>query len=196
MKLQLCLAKPLSDSMQVDPPWWSIKYPQEIELVPASELQELGPLLQGQDAGNIHGQIVLEAYSGNQALLGELGPYLTARWPSQIFQAMSDGPILLLVLVLVWLVARKPGIIAGWFLLAYGVLRILTELFREPDEGVALTLGLSRGQTLSVLMILIGIGMIIWCAGRTVDRIGGLLKPMDPEENTGTSRGAERPGGT
>jgi prolipoprotein diacylglyceryltransferase len=69
-------------------------------------------------------------------------------------------------------------VIASWWLIGYGVLRIVTELWRQPDEGVALTLGiLSRGQTLSVLMILAG-GMLLALSMHSKSpRMGGLLKP-------------------
>lgn len=179
---------PLPASMQADPPWWSIKFPEEINYVSPENVQALAPLLVNPAVEDLPRQVVIEAYSGNEALLEELGSHLVARWPSQFFQAMSDGPILLLVLVLVWLVARKPGIVAGWFLVAYGTLRIITEFFREPDEGLSFILGMSRGQALSVLMILLGIGLIVWCAARNVDRVGGLLS------ETGTSHDEERPG--
>ena len=184
---------PLSAEMQANPPWWSIKYPEEIHAVAPENLEILVPHLRNPAVENLHQQVVIEAYDGNTALVEAMAPLLQARWPSQIFQALSDGPVLLLILALVWLVARKPGIIAGWFLFAYGVLRIFTELYREPDEGVAFTLGLSRGQTLSVVMIIVGLGLIVWCSQRNVTRIGGLLKPEVIE--TGASRSAERPRG-
>jgi phosphatidylglycerol:prolipoprotein diacylglycerol transferase len=107
-----------------------------------------------------------------------ISPLLTAYYPSQIFQAISDGPILMGLLALLWLRPRKPGIIGGWFLIIYGVLRIITEHFRQPDEGVSLTFGLlSRGQSLSVLMILVGIVGLVIVARRDVPKMGGLLKP-------------------
>ena len=75
-----------------------------------------------------------------------------------------------------WLKPRKPGVVGSWFLMVYGVLRIVSEMFRQPDEGVALILGLQRGQLLSVLMILGGaIGLWI-VSRRNVEKLGGLLK--------------------
>merc|ERR1711965_1156779 len=103
-----------------------------------------------------------------------MAPYLVARWPSQLFQAASDGPALFIALVLVWLVPRKPGVIAGCFLFFYGVLRIVTEVFREPDEGVALFLSLSRGQVLSVALVVAGLLLVALARARPSDPIGGL----------------------
>ena len=174
--------KPLPGSMQQAPPWWSVKYPEEVHALPLETLEQLTPHLGNPLAPSLHQQVVVETYGGNQLLAQHLEPLLVARWPSQLFQALSDGPILLLVLVLVWLVPRKPGVIAGSFLIAYGILRIGTEVFREPDEGVALTLGLSRGQVLSILMLIAG-GLFI-LVGRKVgsERVGGLLKPGQSDD--------------
>ncbi len=61
-----------------------------------------------------------------------------------------------------------------WFLIAYGVLRILTEVFRQPDAGVGLILGLSRGQQLSVLIIAVGVVALFICPRRDVPLVGGL----------------------
>ena len=97
---------------------------------------------------------------------GALKPMLTAYYPSQIFQAISDGPALALLLIVIWLKPRKPGIIASWWLIGYGSFRIITELFRQPDTGVALILGLQRGQLLSALMIAVGAaGLWTRCPG-------------------------------
>ena len=169
--------KPLPESMQQAPPWWSVKYPEEAHQLPAERIDSLVPQLSNPLAGDLHQQVVIETYAGNPALAQQLAPMLTARWPSQIFQALSDGPILLLLLVLVWLVPRKPGVIAGSFLIGYGMLRILTELFRMPDEGVALTMGLSRGQVLSVFLILAGAALVMLGLRLKGHPVGGLMAP-------------------
>ena len=59
---------------------------------------------------------------------------------------------------------NHPGILVGEFLLGYSILRIIGEQFREPDA--ALTIGLSRGTTLSILMGLTGLWMI-WRARKS-----------------------------
>ena len=50
------------------------------------------------------------------------------------------------------------------FLLSYGVLRFLAELFREPDAHLgAVALGwMTMGQLLSLPMAIFGIGLWIW----------------------------------
>ena len=168
---------PLPASMQADPPWWSVKYPQEIDSAPVEVITSLSTLVPSSTPSDGTGSVRLiieEAYRGNSELISQMSPYLVARWPSQIFQSLSDGPVLFIALVLVWLAPRKPGVIAGCFLSFYGVLRILTEVFREPDEGVALFLSLSRGQLLSVALVLSGILLVILASTRSTDRLGGL----------------------
>ena len=181
--------RPLSAAAQTSPPWWSVKYPEEVHALPVEDISGLVPHLGNPLAADLHQQVVIEVYGGNPGLAEHLEPLLTARWPSQIFQALSDGPLLLLVLVAIWLVPRKPGVIAGSFLIAYGVLRIITEFFREPDLGVSLTLGLSRGQVLSVLMLLAGALFLLVGTKFSPRRVGGLLKTMprdvEPVERTG-----------
>ena len=84
------------------------------------------------------------------------------RHPSQLYEAFLEG--ILLFVVLMWL-SRKPkptGFISGMFLLLYGLARFLVEFVREPDAHI-LTLAfgwMTRGQLLSLPMILIGIGLI------------------------------------
>ena len=145
------------------------------------------PLDQNSERFNVSGQdtfqanVVRAVREGNSQVVETVQPLLTAFYPSQIVQAVTDGPILMAVLVLAWWGPRKPGVVGSWFLISYGVLRILTEFARQPDVGVAglaTPLGeLSRGQVLSVLMVLAGAVGLRLCAGREVEPIGGLVEP-------------------
>ena len=142
--------------------------------------QQIGPLLGGVD-DLFYERIVYLAHDSHaathQQIVQALRPLLTAYYPSQFFQAITDGPILLGLLILIWLRPRKPGVVGGWFLIIYGTLRIITEFFRQPDKGVALTFGLiSRGQTLSLLMVLAGVGCLVISARRDVPKLGGLFR--------------------
>jgi phosphatidylglycerol---prolipoprotein diacylglyceryl transferase len=89
------------------------------------------------------------------------------RHPSQIYQALLEGVILLTVMALF---ARKEslrarfGCLTGIFLCGYGVARIIGEFFREPDSFLGfLAFGATMGQILSVPMIIAGI-ILIWRA--------------------------------
>ena len=86
------------------------------------------------------------------------------RHPSQLYEAMLEGALLFLVLY----VLRKrgyrarPGLIAGAFLIGYGIARIVAELFREPDaiRGY-LAFGTTEGQLLSIPLILYGAWLVL-----------------------------------
>lgn len=90
------------------------------------------------------------------------------RHPSQIYEALGEG--LLLGLAMYWLRSRNlqpSGRVAGAFFMAYGVIRIVLEFFREPDFGDPLLAGLSRGQWFSAGLVVIG-GLIFWWRSVTV----------------------------
>ncbi|MDG2054082.1 MAG: prolipoprotein diacylglyceryl transferase [Phycisphaerales bacterium] len=154
-------------------PWWSIQYPQEI-YQGHIDLEPLREVIPGELGFN--DRVIELANQGDPQVTVYLQEQLTAFYPSQIIQAISDGPILIAVLAIVWLVPRKPGIISGTFLLTYGILRIFTELFRQADDGIAVIAGLQRGQLLSVLMIVCGVFILAYCSLRPTERVGGLLK--------------------
>jgi phosphatidylglycerol:prolipoprotein diacylglycerol transferase len=84
------------------------------------------------------------------------------RHPSQLYEAALEG--FLLLAYLQWrfwktdVARRQPGRLSGEFLLAYALVRIVCELFREPDA--ALILGLSRGTFYSLFLILAGLALI------------------------------------
>ena len=80
------------------------------------------------------------------------------RHPSQLYEALTEGIILFLVL---WLYSAKPkprGTVSGLFLLGYGILRFGCEFFREPDTelGFIALNWLTMGQLLSIPMIILG----------------------------------------
>lgn len=88
--------------------------------------------------------------------------YLMPRHPSQLYAAFGEG-----LLILIWTQLRfwkkKPlpkGQIMGEAAVLYAVVRIVDEMFREPDIGVSFILGLTRGQFYSVLLLIFGILII------------------------------------
>jgi phosphatidylglycerol:prolipoprotein diacylglycerol transferase len=91
-----------------------------------------------------------------------------ARYPSQVYEAVLEGLIPVIVTaILVWRfrALQRPGLIAGLFLLMYGVGRSIAEQFREPDSftwGV-MPDWLTMGQLLSMPMWLGGL-YLVWRA--------------------------------
>ena len=81
------------------------------------------------------------------------------RHPSQIYEALSEGIILFLILIYFknkYLI--KPGVISGLFLIFYSIFRFFVEFFRIPDEQLGYVfLNLSMGQVMSLILIFSGI---------------------------------------
>ena len=91
------------------------------------------------------------------AVRERLREILVARHPSQIYEAILEGLVLLGVLWWMRVKCRVPrGGITGTFFILYAVLRIIGECFRVPDPAWS-ALGLSAGQFLSTFMVLIGV---------------------------------------
>ena len=88
---------------------------------------------------------------------------IAPRHPSQLYEAALEGALLLgFMQWRFWksdIVRAQPGRLSGEFLVAYAVLRIIGEIFREPDAP--LILGLSRGTFYSLLLILAGAALIV-----------------------------------
>jgi phosphatidylglycerol:prolipoprotein diacylglycerol transferase len=87
-----------------------------------------------------------------------------ARHPSPLYQALTEGALLFLV---VWFVSAKPkptGFVAGVFLVGYSAFRMSTELFRSPDAHIGFIAfdWLTMGQLLSLPMMIAGILLIVW----------------------------------
>lgn len=88
---------------------------------------------------------------------GHIGP--EPRHASQLYQAALEGALLLAyVQWRYWKTKPPAGQLSGEFLIGYGLVRIIGEMFREPDA--ALILGLSRGQFYSIFMIFGGAALI------------------------------------
>lgn len=90
-----------------------------------------------------------------------------ARHPSQLYQAMGEGLLLLIILIPLFWKTRarwKPGLLVGLFTLGMGLARFMAEYFREPDEQLqefARQTGFSMGQWLSVPLVLVGLFFIV-----------------------------------
>jgi len=90
------------------------------------------------------------------------------RHPSQLYEAVLEGLVLFLVLRFathqrLWL--QRRGVVAGLFLLGYGLFRLSLETVREPDAFLAglveATGGITMGMMLSLPMMLGG-AWLIW----------------------------------
>lgn len=102
---------------------------------------------------------------GNRKVLSEL------RHPSQIYEFIGEG---ILCFAVLWILRNKRffpvGSLGPLYLITYGIARFVVEFFREPDDifktgensiGTVLSF-MTMGQTLSSLMILVGVSFIVY----------------------------------
>jgi phosphatidylglycerol:prolipoprotein diacylglycerol transferase len=80
------------------------------------------------------------------------------RHPSELYELFFEG---ILLFTLLWFYSRKPRprmATSGLFLLLYGAFRFFCEFFRQPDPQIGFVAWgwLTRGQELSIPMILLG----------------------------------------
>ncbi len=106
---------------------------------------------------------------------------ICARHPSQLYEAVLEGVVLGLIVLLGAYrrgYLRRPGRLTGVFLAGYGLIRFGIEFLRQPDVqfvsennpiGLAWRIGdfgLTMGQTLCLPMILVGIALVFRSAGQ------------------------------
>ncbi|MFM1833115.1 MAG: prolipoprotein diacylglyceryl transferase [Planctomycetota bacterium] len=189
--------RPLPAAMQADPPAWSVKYPDEL-LDPAFPNGEnvdgfVTMIADGASSPALLAprQALRDAiYAGRDDVAEAVAPYLVAYYPSQLFQALTDGLLLFTLLAIVWWRPRVPGVVCGWFLIGYGVMRIVSEQFRAQYETRWGISSIWPAAGLSAVMIALGLGVLWWCARRGASPIGGLRgdsasrSGSTPETNT------------
>lgn len=171
-------------------PWWAVRFPQEVVERPGEsgltpeQSRELLALVdrftlpgEGFDRGFARMLDALRTGAPNVAdpIRHQLELVISARHPSQLYQALAEGLVLGVVL---WVIAhrpRLPGVTGCWFLIVYGVLRVVTEFWRLPDAHLATQriVGLSRGQWISMIMVAAGASILAWIRSRGGQPIGG-----------------------
>ena len=102
------------------------------------------------------------------------------RQPSQIYEFLLEGVLLLIILVIYGRKPRPVGAVGSLFVLCYGIFRFLVEYTRQPDIQLGFVLGrLDMGQILSIPMIPIGVALLYWSY-----RGGFETLPPDPPGDT------------
>ena len=110
----------------------------------------------------------------NKELVGKPTEFfLSVRYPnedfyrhiSQIYEAVFEGLIPAILLLLFYYKFKvKNGIITSFFLINYGLSRIIIENFRVPDIQVGLKFNLlSQGQLLSIPIVILGFYFLYLC---------------------------------
>ena len=161
-------------------PWWSVRFPQELRddslRFPHTPEQQDAIAALVEEAGGSNEAMMARIQSGDHAYTESISQYLSARHPSQIYQAIAEGVVLFIVLWWIWRKPRRPGVMVAAFFITYGIGRIITEIWRLPDVHLDRWMGLSRGQWLSVLMIVAGVVLLAIIRKRNQSPIGGWMK--------------------
>lgn len=85
------------------------------------------------------------------------------RHPSQLYESLGEGILLFTLLFFLRQKSNFKEHILAFYLIGYGTIRYIIEFFREPDAHIMLNaIGMSRGQVLCSIMILVGIGLYIY----------------------------------
>lgn len=131
---------------------------------------------------NILHQLIEATQNGNQEIARLIGPALTARYPSQLIEALLEGLLVLLVTLYVWRKPQKPGVISAVWFVVYASVRIFSEQFRMPDAHIGFqALGLTRGQWLSVGMLIFALTILFLWSRRNVPKMGGWMEKTVPD---------------
>jgi phosphatidylglycerol:prolipoprotein diacylglycerol transferase len=141
--------------------FWAVQFPKEILIYPPEHLDRLLAKTAAIDSSLGSPEAVIAGAAASSPLRELLAVEIAPRYPSQLVEAGLEG---LFLFALLWMLRTRVrlanGVLTGIFFISYAVVRFLGECFREPDAP--LTGMLTRGQFLSLYMILIGILFLLW----------------------------------
>jgi len=121
-------------------------------------------LLAGRLANFINGELWGRATDVPWAMIFPADRLQLPRHPSQLYEALGEGLILLLVQMYLYhrtnIRHDRPGMLCATFFIGYGTARFLVEFVREPDGHLGLMGWISRGQLLTIPMFLFAAWLI------------------------------------
>ncbi|KRA80435.1 prolipoprotein diacylglyceryl transferase [Altererythrobacter sp. Root672] len=135
----------------------------------------------GRIANFINGELWGRQTDVSWAMIFPSDPYGLPRHPSQLYEAVLEGLLVIAIMLpLFWRTRARyrPGLLVGTFTVLIASARFVVEFFREPDAELAwmvVDTGLSRGQWLSIPLILAGLALIAWSLKRPA--LGSGIKP-------------------
>jgi len=169
--------KPIFDPDKL--PWYAMKFPTDHN-TPGAQERLTDELIRAYQAAHPTATEIPASVTNplpvDPTIWEKVSQYFPGRYPSQIVQFACEG---VLVLIAMWLLRRhvkRPGVMAGLFLLAYALFRIPAEMIRQPDSQIDPTaageltgtaaflhsIGMTMGQFLSVVIIVMGLGTIAY----------------------------------
>jgi len=142
-------------------------------------------MLFGRLANFINGELWGRPVEGGLpwAMIFPADPYGLPRHPSQLYEALLEGALVVAVMLPLFWKTRaryRPGMLVGVFTVLVASARFIVEFFREPDAHLAWMVdqtGLSRGQWLSLPLIAAGLGLVAWALWRPA--LGSARKPAE-----------------
>ena len=116
----------------------------------------------GRIANFINGELIGKVTAVSWSVIFP-GIDMLPRHPSQLYEAIFEGVLLFLIMnILIFKKKYKMGTCSYLFLIFYGIFRVISELFREPDTQIGYLFNLfSMGTILSLFMILTGLIILI-----------------------------------
>lgn len=139
---------------------WAVQFPSELQRAPQETVEAAVQGATAIDPAWNSVDAIIVASRSSEPLREVLGGVLSPRHPSQIYEAVLEGAVLFLILFLLRTRCRLPnGVLTGVFFIGYAIMRSFSELFREPDAP--LTGALTRGQFLSIFLVLLGTVFLI-----------------------------------
>lgn len=146
---------------------WAMQFPSELLQDPVLAQRAVQAISEKMDPALNSAEAIVAAAQTSASVREVLAGILNPRYPSQLIEAGLEG---LLLFALLWLLRTRTrvaeGVTTGAFFVLYALFRIFGEQFREPDVGIPFTLGLTRGQFLSLFMIVFG----GWLIGNSMRR--------------------------
>lgn len=124
------------------------------------------------------------------AMIFPTDPEALPRHPSQLYQAFGEGLVVLVVMLCLFWFTRarfRTGLLVGTFTMLIAAARFAVEFFRQPDvqlTDLAERSGLSMGQWLTVPMLLLGAGLVLWSITRPARASGAKKAATNPPVDT------------
>lgn len=85
------------------------------------------------------------------------------RYPSQLIEALLEGIVVFILVLIAKKIFKTRGILIVVYGISYGCMRFIAEFWREADPQMGYySLGLSMGQILSLLMIVLSLGLLAY----------------------------------
>ena len=140
-------------------------------------------MLFGRLANFINGELWGRPTDSSWAMIFPADPTGLPRHPSQLYEAALEGALVIAIMLPLFWKTRaryRPGLLVGVFTVLVSGARFIIEFYREPDAHLVWMVeqtGLSRGQWLSIPLIVAGLGLIAWSLWRP--ELGSARKPAE-----------------